>query len=202
MSIECHLDHSTIYPFAKMLETLVDAGFNVGINSFGAWRDLIRQTPILPDHWGQYLVVAAWRGSLPTDDTYDQLLPYTGIQQLFTNVQLQTLQSQLQKLGAEHQHAYEQFQATLDELRVQQSQLHTKETELQAVQSQLHAKEVELHATQGQLHTTQAELHATQGQLHTTQIELQATQGMLGHYQSSRLIRLAEKLRSILRQYI
>ena len=46
MSIECHLDQATIVPFSKMLEVLSVAGFKMSINSFGEWRDLIRQMPV------------------------------------------------------------------------------------------------------------------------------------------------------------
>lgn len=76
--VECHLDQTTLVPFGELLGMLAAAGFKVSVNTFGAWRDLIRQTPVLPDHWEQYLTVAAWRSSIPEAATEETVLPYVG----------------------------------------------------------------------------------------------------------------------------
>ncbi len=78
--VECHLDQTKIVPFGNLLCVLADAGFNMSVNSFGDWRDLIRQTPVLPPHWEQYLLVTGWHGSIPLASQERSLLPYTGVQ--------------------------------------------------------------------------------------------------------------------------
>lgn len=124
MCIECHLDQqSNIGLFSKMLDTLVAAGFNVGINSFGPWRDLIRQTEILPDHWGQYLIVAAWRQPIPLDSMQDPLLPYGGIQQLKDKAELQAAQTKIKTIQAEFQTAQSQLKAAQTQLQATQLKL-------------------------------------------------------------------------------
>ena len=77
--IECHLNQSTILPFGNMLRVLVEAGFKVTVNSFGEWRDLVRQSPVAPNHWEQYLVVAAWRQPVWKPSSEDAWLPYAGV---------------------------------------------------------------------------------------------------------------------------
>jgi len=77
--IECHFDQSKIVPFGDMLRVLAAAGFMVSVNSFGEWRDLIRQVPVPHNHWEQYLVVTGWRGEIPQAMTDSSALPYTGI---------------------------------------------------------------------------------------------------------------------------
>jgi len=93
--IECHLDQTKIIPFTKMLEALVDAGFKLSINSFGTWRDLIRQTPVLPNHWEQYLLVAGWRGSIPLASPEESVLPYVGAK---PEIELRTVRGEVQEL--------------------------------------------------------------------------------------------------------
>ena len=77
--IECHFDQSKIVPLGDMLRVLAAAGFMVSVNSFGEWRDLIRQVPVPPNHWEQYLLVTGWRGEIPQAMTDSSALPYTGI---------------------------------------------------------------------------------------------------------------------------
>jgi FkbM family methyltransferase len=137
-----------------------------------------------------------------------------------TEQRLQMTQVDLQSTQAQLQATQGQLQATQGQLEATQGQLHATQGQLQATQGQLQAMQDQIHATQGQLQATQGQLQATQGQLHTVlderyfiksqlhtvQAELQAiqaqlhtTQAELRHYQSSRLIRLAEKLRRRLR---
>ncbi len=82
MSIECHLDQERLGPFSEMLGTLAKGGFKLGINSFGAWRDLIRQPDRLsPLHWSQYLVVSAWRNLVVAASSEDVMTaPYLSVQ--------------------------------------------------------------------------------------------------------------------------
>jgi FkbM family methyltransferase len=76
--VECHLGQANIDRFGKMLQILTEAGFKLGINSFGAWRDLIRQTPVQPNHWEQYNLLAGWRVSNPLVSQAETLRPYGG----------------------------------------------------------------------------------------------------------------------------
>lgn len=112
MVIECHLDQTNVALLGQMLETLGTVGFQIGINSLSPWRDLIRQTKIQPNHWGQYLVVTAWHTPLLTE-THEDSLPYNGIQQLENRAYLQNIQTQLQATQTQLQAA----QTELDHYR-------------------------------------------------------------------------------------
>jgi len=76
--VECHLGQTNIDRFGKMLQILKEAGFKLGINSFGVWRDLIRQTPVQPNHWEQYILLAGWRVSNPLVSQEETFRPYGG----------------------------------------------------------------------------------------------------------------------------
>lgn len=78
MSIECHIDQKHISSFGDMLKTLQEAGFQVSINSFGIWRDLIRQPAIAKDHHEGYLVVSAWRKTFTIDSSHTSWVPSAG----------------------------------------------------------------------------------------------------------------------------
>jgi hypothetical protein len=65
-----------------MLKVMKAAGFNLSINSFGLWRDLIRHAPVAADHWEQYLIVAARQGELLKSSCDDFLSPYIGGREL------------------------------------------------------------------------------------------------------------------------
>ena len=78
MSIECHLDQKTIILFSELLRNLQNAGFQLSINSFGEWRDLIHRAPILPDHHENYVLVSAWRGSTPSTPRHAGWIPSAG----------------------------------------------------------------------------------------------------------------------------
>jgi FkbM family methyltransferase len=62
MLVYCHINNEDVRPLSRLLETMVSAGFMVSVNSYGAWRDLIRQPPKLPNEFDQYALIAAWRG--------------------------------------------------------------------------------------------------------------------------------------------
>lgn len=61
MIVECHLRDSEPDRVASLLGALALARFHVAINSYGAWRDLIRKPPKQPNEFDQYLLIAAWR---------------------------------------------------------------------------------------------------------------------------------------------
>ncbi len=65
--VECHLHADNVAPFAGLLATLSASGFQLGMNSLGAWRDLVRRSACQPDHFDQYQLVAAWRDPIPAD---------------------------------------------------------------------------------------------------------------------------------------
>jgi FkbM family methyltransferase len=113
--IECHLHQTKVIPFGKMLEVLSAAGFKLSVNSFGTWRDLIRQTPILPNHWEQYLLVAGWRGSIPSASPEESVLPYVGAK---PEIELQTARGEVQEL-----------QKAFDALEAQQRSLEARENQ-------------------------------------------------------------------------
>ncbi len=113
--IECHLDQTKIVPFGKMLEVLDAAGFKLTVNSFGTWRDLIRQAPVLPNHWEQYLLVAGWRGSIPSASPEESVLPYVGAK---PEIELRTVRAEVQEL-----------QKAFDTLEAQQRSLEARENQ-------------------------------------------------------------------------
>ncbi len=76
--VECHLDQTNIIEFGKMLGILAKAGFKLSVNSYGAWRDLIRQVPVQPYHWEQYILLAGWRAPIPQTSGEESLRPYCG----------------------------------------------------------------------------------------------------------------------------
>ena len=59
--VECHIANSDINPFSDLLRALGSSGFNVSVNSYLWWRDLIRKPRQLPNEFDQYMLVAAWR---------------------------------------------------------------------------------------------------------------------------------------------
>ncbi len=79
LSIECHLDQLTIAPFGNLLKVLSEAGFQISINTYGPWRDLIRQPPVLVDHHENYILVAAWRSSLASSSSNGSWIPNVGL---------------------------------------------------------------------------------------------------------------------------
>jgi len=79
MSIECHLDQMTVVQFGKLLKVLSEAGFQISMNSYSSWRDLIRQPPVQINHHETYIVVSAWRGSLSSALLSASWIPNTGV---------------------------------------------------------------------------------------------------------------------------
>lgn len=77
--VECHIDQSTVPGLCRVFESLTGAGFRLGINTYGPWRDLIRQPPVPKDHWEQYALVAGWRDADPRASSDATFFPYLGM---------------------------------------------------------------------------------------------------------------------------
>ena len=60
--VESHVTNRTISAFAGLLETLKSAGFSVVFNTYGPWRDLVRNPPTYNGK-ENYVLVAGWRGT-------------------------------------------------------------------------------------------------------------------------------------------
>jgi FkbM family methyltransferase len=78
--IECHVTDQTKYSgLARVMETLTASGFQISVNSFGPWRDLVRRHVVEPPYSEQYVAVYGWRGDRPPPSTEQTFLPYVGI---------------------------------------------------------------------------------------------------------------------------
>ena len=142
--VECHISQENVVQFARALETLKTSGFELGINSSGNWRDLIRQPAVLPDHWEQYIVVSGWRGRLAITEVEDGLLPYTGAkieiqrrllkhvnsqylasQECYDEVNSQYLESQklLEHLNSQYLESQKQLERSRDEVLILNAKL-------------------------------------------------------------------------------
>lgn len=78
--VEVHItDQSRYSQLARMLDTLTGAGFHVALNTYGAWRDLIRRHTPAPLHAEQYMLLAGWRGDPPGLARVPSALPYVGL---------------------------------------------------------------------------------------------------------------------------
>jgi FkbM family methyltransferase len=117
--VECHISQDNIARFGQLLADLSGAGYKVSINTYGAWRDLIRQTPVLPNHWEQYVLVAGWREPISGASEQGVFLPYIGVaQQLEIEAALDNLKTQFLAHEAD---LNAQFLAREDKLKVQLS---------------------------------------------------------------------------------
>ena len=78
--VECHItDQANYAGLARIMTSLGEAGFQISVNSYGPWRDLIRRHTPEPLHADQYLVVYGWRGHRPAASTDQTFLPYVGL---------------------------------------------------------------------------------------------------------------------------
>lgn len=59
--VECHINSTDGGKFARLLAALDIAGFQMSINSYGLWRDLIRKPMRVPQEFDQYFLVAGFR---------------------------------------------------------------------------------------------------------------------------------------------
>lgn len=64
--VECHLMSRDLAPLGRLLETIGSEGFHTGVNSYGAWRDLISKSKSMAFFFDQYMLVAAWREDQPS----------------------------------------------------------------------------------------------------------------------------------------
>lgn len=88
--VECHLAAQADYrQLGAIIDVLSRAGFTVALNSYGPWRDLVRQHVPAPLHAEQYLLVSGWRAGdaaaspsldhQPALETEATMMPYAGI---------------------------------------------------------------------------------------------------------------------------
>lgn len=87
--VECHVAEQAHYlGLGRILDTLRAAGFEISVNSYGPWRDLIRRHQPAPLHAEQYLIVSGWRpGARPLvhEPTF---APYVGLADLVAGRQI------------------------------------------------------------------------------------------------------------------
>jgi hypothetical protein len=77
--IECHIDQTNIGLFAETLHRLSCSGFVVSIDTYGYWRDLLRQpvwSPPIPSNTHSFPQRGGRRRKASTTPT---LMPYYGI---------------------------------------------------------------------------------------------------------------------------
>jgi FkbM family methyltransferase len=98
--VECHMDQNNILGLCRMCEILAGTGFRLGINTYGPWRDLVRQPLVQKNHWEQYALVAGWRDAAPQASSEATFLPYLGVPLIrleWNNKQLQLENAQALK---------------------------------------------------------------------------------------------------------
>jgi FkbM family methyltransferase len=78
--VECHLFGQSSYrDLTCLMSTLTAAGFSIGLNSYGPWRDLIRQPETAPLHAEQYMLLAGWRTESARVCREHTARPYIGL---------------------------------------------------------------------------------------------------------------------------
>lgn len=128
LSIECHLMPGSYSDFAKLIEILEMEGFQITINSYGVWQDLIRVSEIPPYHFKQYILISGCRTrdrisqpswGIPPNADFSSILQVMDLtnrlshseQQFQTlNASYVDLQAQNRALKTEHQHLQDRFQ--------------------------------------------------------------------------------------------
>ncbi len=75
ISIECHITEDSYKPLCVLVDTLVDEGFQLSLNSYSFWHDLIQSSPPLKDHFWQYILVSGWRNPPPQVRVSRQITP-------------------------------------------------------------------------------------------------------------------------------
>src|SRR5262245_19364009 len=126
MAIECHVHCTDIAPLASLLITLAATGFNVAVNSLSSWRDLVRQPAIPPEHFGQYLLIAAWRDPIPADLPAARL-PAIGGHLFQQEIDLRGREAKLQTAHAERLATQQALETTQAELLSRQAALQVTE---------------------------------------------------------------------------
>lgn len=114
---ECHMNQDNILQFARLLESLKTAGFELGINSFGHWTDLIRQPKIGPIHWSQYFLVSGWRVANASACQQETMLPYSDAQTLIDRISTQRRLDEVSEMYLASQKRLEEVTAMFLEYR-------------------------------------------------------------------------------------
>ena len=79
--VEVHItDQRRYHGLAALLTTLKAAGFEIALNSYGPWRDLIRRHTPDPLHCEQYMLLAGWRTEAEAVVRESSYIPYVGIE--------------------------------------------------------------------------------------------------------------------------
>jgi FkbM family methyltransferase len=105
--IECHItDQEKYSQFAKLIQVLTQQGYKLSINSYSAWRDLIRRTqPATVTHSEQYLLVCGWRTENPSVSQEASVMPYYGapfaLEQDLQRLKIRKLEEELEKFKQE-----------------------------------------------------------------------------------------------------
>ena len=92
--VECHIEESTIGPFGKLLGILKSAGFSVAFNTYGPWRDLIRQPAPYYDI-ENYVLVAAWKDKITQGLPVNSFFPNTPFYIQETFYEMDSIKKQL-----------------------------------------------------------------------------------------------------------
>ena len=79
--VEVHItDQDKYQGLAALLTTLKAAGFEIALNSYGPWRDLVRRHIPEPLHCEQYMLLAGWRTESEGVSRESSYMPYVGIE--------------------------------------------------------------------------------------------------------------------------
>ena len=79
--VEVHItDQERYRGLAELLTTLKGAGFEIALNSYGPWRDLVRRHTPEPLHCEQYMLLAGWRSEAADVSRVASYTPYVGIE--------------------------------------------------------------------------------------------------------------------------
>jgi len=107
ISLECHLDVQ-IKGLLKILEVLQKSGFQISLNSFGNWRDLVRQPTLSELHSHGYLLVSCWRDAIPPIFTESEpaWLPAAGIDALVALQELHNKSEETERSLLKQMHAF------------------------------------------------------------------------------------------------
>jgi FkbM family methyltransferase len=103
--VECHVMTQPDYlALSDVMRTLTSAGFTISLNSFGAWRDLIRRPDVEPPHAIQYFSVFGWRSEHPDVLRQHVYEPYVGISVYGDRAQVLARMDRLNAAEADNRH--------------------------------------------------------------------------------------------------
>lgn len=74
--IECHITQRALPSFGRLISDVQEHGFELSLNTFGQWRDLIRRSAVVPPYSEQYVALYAWRPDAGYPRSESSYLPY------------------------------------------------------------------------------------------------------------------------------